>query len=89
MFTESIRVSCNYLVCSGGSAKYQICLIFHQFSMTLYPDCGSTHLETVLSWISTACRLHFPSCLTRLPSGLEKLAVLASFSTRTSPPDST
>ena len=38
MFTESVRVGCNFLVCHGGSAKYQTCLIFHRSSVTLHAD---------------------------------------------------
>ena len=87
MFTESVRVGCSILACHGGSAKYQTCLIFHQPSMTLHPDSGFSHLETVLSWISTACQLHFLSFPTLLPSCLEKLPVLSCSSTRTPPQD--
>ena len=61
MFTETVTVGCSFLACRGGSAKYQTCLIFQQPSMTLYLDCDSAHLETVLSWTSTACQLHVPS----------------------------
>ena len=50
----------------NGLAKYQTCLIFHRPSTTLHPNCGSAHLEIILLWISTACRLHFPSCHTLL-----------------------
>ena len=57
MFTELVRITCIFLACRGGLAKYQTCLIFHQPSTTLHPDCGSAHLETVLLWISTDCRL--------------------------------
>ena len=49
-------------------------------SMTLYKDCGYTHLVTVLSCISMACWLHFLSCP-------EKLAVLFCLSIRTPPPE--
>ena len=37
MFTESVRVGCDFPACCGGSAKYQICLIFHQPYLTLVP----------------------------------------------------
>ena len=77
MFTESVRVGCNFLACLIGLTKYQTCLIFHQPSMILHPDCGFTHLETVLSWLSIACRLHFLSCPTLLLSCLEELPVLS------------
>ena len=40
-----------------------------------------------LSWISTACRPHFPSCPILQLSCLEKLAVLSWLSTRIPPPD--
>ena len=80
------RVGCSFLVCRGGSAKYQKCFIFHWPSRTL--DCGSAHLETFLLWISMACWLHFSSCPILLPSCLEKLAIQSFFSTRTPPPDS-
>ena len=87
MFTESVCVGCSLPACHDGSAKYQTCLIFHRPSMTQHPDCGSAHLETVLSWISTAYRLHFTSCPTLLLSCLEELSILSWLSTKTPPPD--
>ena len=47
--------------------QISICLIFRRPSTTLYPDCGSAHLETILSWISTAFWLHLPSCPGEVP----------------------
>ena len=43
-------ISCDFLACRGGSAKYQTCLIFQQPSTTLVPDSVSVHLEIGLSW---------------------------------------
>ena len=60
MLTELVRIGRSAPACRGGSAKYQTCFIFHRPPTTLCPDFDSTHLETVLSWISTACWLHFP-----------------------------
>ena len=37
MFTESVRISCSFMF---------------DISPTLYPDLGSAHLETILSWVS-------------------------------------
>ena len=67
--------------------KYQKCLIFHQLSTTLHPDCYSAHLETVLSWVSMACQLQFPSCPTLLTFCCGKLSVLSWLSTKIPPPD--
>ena len=74
MFTALVRIGCHFPAFRGGSAKHQTCLIFHQPSTTLYPDLGSAHLETVLSWISTACWSHLPSCPILLQSCLKELA---------------
>ena len=57
--------------------------------MTLYPNCGSAHLETILSLVSLACQTHLLSCTIRLPTWLEKLAVLSWLSTRIPPPPTT
>ena len=48
--------------------------LFHRPWTNLYPDLGSAHLETVLSWISIACRSHFTSCPNLLPSWKNFLA---------------
>ena len=85
MFTESDRVISIFLACRSGSANNQTFLIFHGPYTTLYPNCGSANLEYILSWISTACWVHFQSCPVLLPSCLEKLAVLSWFSTKTPP----
>ena len=45
MLMEWVGVSCRFLACHGGSAKYQICLIFHRPSLTLVPSHGSSQLE--------------------------------------------
>ena len=47
MFTELVRISCDFPACHGGSAKYQTCLIFHQPSLILDPDLSYTF--TILS----------------------------------------
>ena len=47
MFTESVRISCSFPSCHGGSAKYKKCLIFHWPTTTLYLDLGSTQLTQV------------------------------------------
>ena len=50
MFTELVRIGCDFVAGRGGSANYQTyCLIFHQHPTTYDPDCGSTHLESDLS----------------------------------------
>ena len=87
MFTESVSISCSFRACHGGLAKYNACLIIYRLSKTLYPDCGATHLDTILLWISMACQLYFTCCCVMLQFGLEKLSVLSWLSTRTPPPD--
>ena len=53
MFTQSVRISCSFLVLSHW--KYKKCLIFHLPSPTRDPYQGSTHLLSVLPCVSTAC----------------------------------
>ena len=36
--------------------KCHTCLIFHQPSLTLDPDCGFAYLETALSFLSMTCQ---------------------------------
>ena len=62
VFTGSVRISCDFPACRGGSAKCQTCLIFHRLSTTLDPDCGSTHLEPACPGHFLSCPIHFPSC---------------------------
>ena len=79
MFTELVRKS---------KSIDKISNMF-DISPTLHDSvCGPwlPHLETILSWISRACQLHFPSCPIPLLSCLEKLAILSWLST-TPPPD--
>ena len=61
MFTVSVKVDCSFTACRDGSAKYQN---MFDISLTLHNSVSRTwivHLETVLSCISTAYSLHFPS----------------------------
>ena len=84
MFTESVRVSCSFLACCGGSAN-QTYLIFHCPLMTLDPDCGSVHLETKLTCPShlqtcpnhfQTCPYHFQSCPIMKPAFLCHLSLV-------------
>ena len=43
MFTVSVRVGNGFPVLLGESAEYQICLMFHQSTLTLDPDTGFAH----------------------------------------------
>ena len=85
MFTELVRISCDFPACHGGSAKYQTCLIFHQPSLILDPDHGSSHLETVLSshleTVSVSCCSHFQTYPILLPYCQETIARLTYSST--------
>ena len=66
----SVRVSYGFPTFLKGSVKYQTCLVFHQSTLTLDPDCGSRHKETGLS-----VSLYVLSCL--LPDLSERLNVLS------------
>ena len=64
MFTESVRISCSFPACCGGSAKYQTCLIIHRPSLTLDPNHGSPVLsyhETSLSLSLKCYTVHLQS----------------------------
>ena len=71
MFTKLVRIGCDFMACCGGLAKYQTCLIFHQPSQTLDPNCNSIHLETVLSCLFMCCHSHFQIYSIMLLSGQE------------------
>ena len=74
MFTELVRISCSFGACRCESSKYQTCLIFHQPSTTLDPDCGSVYLVTILLYLSMACCKYFLFCPMLLPCCLEALS---------------
>ena len=84
MFTESVRVSCDFSACCGGSAKCQTGLIFHQPSITLDLDPCFTYMETILSCLFTSCHSHFQTYPILLPPSQETLAGLSYSSTPTS-----
>ena len=71
------KIGFDFPACHGGLAKYQICWIFHQPSLTLDADRGSAHLETGLSCLSMSCHSHFQTCPILLPSCQKTLASLS------------